>query len=127
MDAKELMLGNFVYLPATNQECKLKTNLEKALWNYKSQCEIHGLELSEDAYIFKMIKLAAEPNWINVKDELPEINKPVLCQRLQTSMGGTKIITPCISYVNKRGVFNCKMDWGHVSHWQELPVNAPLK
>ena len=62
--------------------------------------------------------------WISVDDRLPEIDTYVLCQRTQTSMDGTKYITPMVGKVNKQGRFSCAFDWVNVTHWMPLP-DAP--
>lgn len=59
-------------------------------------------------------------NWVAVKDELPEIDKRVLCARAETSMAGRKRISNAMGFVNKNGKFSCEMDWVDVDYWVDI-------
>jgi len=59
--------------------------------------------------------------WIDINIELPKADTPVLCQRVETSMGGAKYITPVVSYLKNNGRFACEFDWITVTHWMVLP------
>lgn len=62
-----------------------------------------------------------ENKWISVKERLPEADEFVLCARTQTSMGGTKYITPGIGKLGQGNKFSCEFDWVNVTHWMPLP------
>jgi len=77
-------------------------------------------------YAKKAVELAAEPDWHDVKENLPEKNKIVLCQLQQGSMSGWTNCGQRIGYVKESGMWSCNGDLIRVSHWMHLP-NDPNK